>query len=95
LIQRRKERAKRRYPPQTARINASGAYRRRVREDVRAKKERLHPSGAECRDLRKAGFELRRIDQWRLRGMIITASRNQCNGASVIGAICISVNARV
>jgi hypothetical protein len=66
-----------------------------VRENVRAKKERLDPSRSERRDLRELNVELRRTDRWRLRGMIITASRNQCNGASVIAAVCISVNARV
>ena len=66
-----------------------------MREDVRFKEERLNPRGVERSDFRELNVELRRTDQWRLRGMIITTSRNQCNGASVIGAICISVNAHM
>ena len=66
-----------------------------MREDVRFKEERLNPRGVERSDFRELNVELRRTDQWRLRGMIITASRNQRNRASVIAAVRISVNARV
>lgn len=66
-----------------------------MRENVRAKKERLDPGRAERRDLRELNAELRRPDEGRMRSVIVVASRDQCNGASVIAAVRISVNARV
>src|SRR5437867_9634364 len=51
LIQRRKERAKRRYPPQAERINASGVRGRRVLESACAKKRRLNPTRSQRRNL--------------------------------------------
>ena len=66
-----------------------------MRENMRAKKERLDPSRVERRDLRELNAELGRPDEGGMRSVIIGASRNQCNGASVIGAICISVNAHM
>ena len=66
-----------------------------MREDVRAKKKRLHPGRTEDRDPRELNAGLRRPDEGRLRSVIIVASRNQCNCASVIAAVRIMVNARV
>ena len=66
-----------------------------MRENVRAKKERLDPGRAERCDLRELNAGLRRPNQGRMRSVIIVASRNQCDGASVIAAVRISVNARV
>ena len=66
-----------------------------MRENVRAKKQRLDPGRAERRDLRELNAGLRRPDEGRMRSVIVVASRDQCNGASVIAAVRISVNARV
>ena len=66
-----------------------------MRENVRAKKERLDPSRSERRDLSELDAGLRRPDEGRMRRVIIVASRNQRNGASVIPALRISMNARV
>ena len=66
-----------------------------MRENVGAKKERLHPGRAEGRDLSELDARLRRPDEGRMRSVIIAARRNQCNGASVIAAVRISVNAVV
>ena len=64
-------------------------------ENACAKKRRLDPLRSQRRNFGKMnGWQLC-TDQWRLRGMIITASRNQRNRASVIAAVRISVNARV
>src|SRR5437867_2396273 len=52
LIQRREERTERRCPHEAGGINGSGVRRRRMREDMRAKKERLNPRGAQHRDSR-------------------------------------------
>lgn len=90
-----KERTERRYPLARERISGSGVRRRRVRENVRTKKERLNPSRSQCRDLRKLNAGLRRPDEGRMRSVIIGATRNQCNGASMIDAVRVSVNARV
>jgi hypothetical protein len=62
---------------------------------MRVKKERLDPSRAERRDVRELNAGLRRPDERRMRSVIIVASRNQRNGASVIPAVRIMVNARV
>ena len=69
--------------------------RRRVRENVRAKKERLHPRRAERRDIGELNAGFRRPDEGRMRRVMIIASRNQRNGASVIATVCISVNVRM
>ncbi len=66
-----------------------------MRENMRAKKERLDPSRVERRDLRELNAELGRPDEGGMRSVIIGASRNQCNGASVVDAIRVMVNARV
>jgi len=95
LIQRREERTECRCPRDAGRTNGSGARWRRVREDVRAKKERLHPCRTKRRDLRELNAGLRRPDEGRMRSVIIIASCNQRNGTSVIAAVRISVNARV
>ena len=68
---------------------------RRVREHMRIEEERPNPSRVQRWNSSKLKNEIRRIDERRLRSVIIAASRNQCNGASVIAAIRISVNARV
>ena len=90
-----KERTERRYPLARERISGSGVHGRRVREDVRAKKERLDPGRSQRRDLGELNVELRRTDERRMRSVIIAATRNQRNGASMIAAVRISVNARV
>lgn len=66
-----------------------------VRENMRAKKKRLHPGRAERRYLRELNAGLRRFDERRMRSVMIAAIRNQRNSARVIAAIRISVNARV
>src|SRR5438046_5650503 len=53
LIQRRKERAKRRYPPQAERINGSGVRWRAVFENTCLEKWRLDPVPTESRNLLK------------------------------------------
>src|SRR6266516_3659212 len=62
LIQRRKERAKRRYPPEAERINASGVRRRRVLENACAKKWRLNPARGQRRNFGKLMRRDRRAD---------------------------------
>jgi hypothetical protein len=66
-----------------------------VRENVRAKKERLDPSRSQRRDLRELNAGLRCPDERRMRSVIIVASRDQCNSASVIATVRIRVNARM
>src|SRR5436305_1736708 len=53
LIQRRKERAKRRYPPQAERTNASGVRGRRMLENACAKKRCCNPDRIESRNLQR------------------------------------------
>ena len=69
--------------------------RRRVCEQMRIKKERPNPGRAQRWNSSKLKNEIRRTDERRLRRMIIAAGRNQRNGASVIAAVRIRVNARV
>ena len=64
-----------------------------MREQMRIEEERLDPGRAERRDLRELNAGLRRPDEGRMRSVIIGASRNQCNGASVIPAVRIRVDA--
>jgi hypothetical protein len=66
-----------------------------VRENVRAKKERLDPGGSQRCDLGELDAGFRHPDERRMRSVIIAASRNQRNGARMIAAIRISMNARV
>jgi hypothetical protein len=66
-----------------------------VRENVRLEDERLNPGGVERGNSSKSRNEVRRADKRGLRSVIIAASRNQYNRASVIRAIPISVDARV
>jgi len=73
----------------------SGDRRRRVREDVRAKKERPDPGRGQRRNLRKAGCELRPGNKRGLRCMFIPTSGNQCDRTTVLRAIRVAVNARV
>src|SRR5439155_20782295 len=53
LIQRRKERAKRRYPLKAERINASGVRGRRMLENECAKERRRNPDRIERQNLRQ------------------------------------------
>src|SRR5213078_390132 len=53
LIQRRKERAKRRHPPQAERTNASGVRRRRMLENACAEKRCCNPDRIESGNLRR------------------------------------------
>ena len=62
---------------------------------MRAKKERLHPRRTERRDLRVLNAEFRRPDEGRMRSVIVVASRDQRNRASVIAAVRVNMNARV
>ena len=66
-----------------------------MREDVRAKKERLDPGRSQRCDLGELDAGFRHPDERRMRSVIIAASRDQRNGTSVIAAVRISVNARV
>ena len=66
-----------------------------MRENVRAEKERLHPDGTERRHLGELSAGLRRCDQGRIRRVVIAASRNKRDSASVIAGVRVSVNARV
>jgi len=95
LIQRHKERTERRCPHEAGGINGSGVRRRRVRKDVRAKKERLNPRGAQRRDFGKSNGKLWRADERGLSSVIIAAGRDHRNCTSMIGAGCIGVNAPV
>lgn len=90
-----KERTERRYPLAREESAVSGVGRRRVCEDVRAKKERVDPGRAERRDAGELNARLRRRDQGRIRRVVIAPSRNQRNSARMIAAVCISMNARV
>ena len=77
MIQRRKERAKRRYPPQAERINASGVRGRRVLENASEKKERLNPVRSQSWNWRKLIDERRNAEErsgWRI---IIAAGSNE------------------
>jgi len=68
---------------------------RRVREDVRVKKEWLNPGVGQRRDSARLTNESRcGYERW-LRGMIIVAGRNHCDGATVIDSIRIRMNALV
>jgi hypothetical protein len=70
--------------------------RRRVCEDVRAKKEGPNPIRPLSRNFRKAWWcELRLADEWRIPSMIKAASCNQGNRTSMLSAISIRVNARM
>jgi hypothetical protein len=73
----------------------SGDRRRRVREEVRPKKERPDPRRGQRRNPRKAGCELRSGNERGLRSMFIATSGNQCDCTTVLRAIRVSVNARV
>jgi hypothetical protein len=66
-----------------------------VREDVRLEEEWLNPGRAERWDSSKLGNEIRRTDEWGLRSMLIAASRDRRNCATMLGAIRIRVNALV
>ena len=77
------------------RLRALSKRRRRVREDVRAKKERPDPGRGQRRNLRKPGCELRPGNERGLRSMFIAASGNQCDRTTVLRAIRVGVNARV
>jgi len=92
LIQRREERTERRCPHDAGGINGSGVRRRRVREDVRTKKERLNPSGAQRQDLGKLPSKIGRADQWRMSSMIVTARCDHRRRAAVLNAIGVRVN---
>jgi hypothetical protein len=69
--------------------------RRGVCEDMRVEEEWADPGGRQRRDTGKCTNEIRRADEWELRGMIIVAGRNQCDCATVIGLIRIWMNTLV
>jgi len=81
LIQRHKERAKRRYPRQAGRINASGVRRRGVLENARAKKWRRNPDWIERRNLRELYGGRGRNHQRRSSSVMTTAGSDQRNRA--------------
>src|SRR6266496_3714420 len=95
LIQRRKERAKRRYPPQAERINASGVRWRRVLENACAKKRRLNPTRSQRRNFGKLMRLDRCADQRRMSSMIVAAGGDHGDRAVVLDAIRIVVDALV
>ena len=64
-------------------------------EDMRAKKEWLDPSRSQRCDLGELNAGFRRPDERQMRSVIITAGRNQRNGARVVAPVGIRVNARV
>lgn len=66
-----------------------------MREDVRSEEERLDPGRSESWNSSKFTNEVRAADERGLGSVIIAASRDHCNGTSVIRAISISVNAGV
>ena len=66
-----------------------------MREDVRAKEERLNPSRAQRWDSSKLRDEVRYAYERGLRSMIIAATGDEGNRARVLGAICVNVNPRV
>ena len=69
--------------------------RRRVREDVRTKKERLNPSGAQRQDLGKLQSKIGRADQWRMSSMIVTARCDHRHCAAVLDTVRIRVDTLV
>jgi len=69
------------------------ARRRRVREDVRAKKERLNPRGAQRRDFGKSNGELGRADQRRMSSVIVIAGGDHRRRAIVLNTTRILVDA--
>ena len=66
-----------------------------MRKDMRTQEERLNPGRAESWNYSKLTNEVRGADERGLRSVIVAASRNQCNRASVIRAISVSVNPRM
>jgi len=66
-----------------------------VREKMCTEEERLNPGRAESWNSSKLTNQVRGAGERGLRSVIVAASRNQRNGASVIRAIPVSVNARV
>ena len=81
LIQRCKERAKRRYPLEAKRINASGVCRRRVLKNTCAKKRRCDPDRIESRNLRRLYGSRRRNHERRSNSVMTTAGSDQRNRA--------------
>jgi len=81
LIQRRKERAKRRYPLQAERINASGVRWRRVLENACAKKRRCNPDRIESGNLRRLYGSRRRNHERRSNSVMTIAGSDQRNRA--------------
>src|SRR5438093_3974591 len=81
LIQRRKERAKRRYPLKAERINASGVRGRRMLENECAKERRRNPDRIERQNLRKLYGSRRRNHQGHSGGVMTTAGSDQRNRA--------------
>src|SRR5437899_3287449 len=77
LIQRRKERAKRRYPPQAERINASGVRWRRMLENACAKKRRCNPDRIESGNLRRLYGSRRRNHERCSNSVMTTAGSDQ------------------
>src|SRR5438876_6529554 len=95
LIQRRKERAKRRHPPQAERTNASGVRRRRMLENARAKKRRLNPAWGQRRNFGELNGRGRCVHQWRFNSVIVAARGDHRHNAIVLDATSILVDALV
>ena len=69
--------------------------RRRVREDVRVKEERLNPGRGERCGCSEPNIKLRGADEWRVSRVLITTRRDQRDRAHVVTAIRVTVNASV
>jgi len=95
LIQRRKERAKRRYPPLAETTNASGVRRRPMLENACAKKRRLNPVRAQRRNFGKLNGLDRCADQRRMSRMIVAARCDHGDRAGVLNTIRVAVHALV
>src|SRR5437773_2093234 len=95
LIQRRKERAKRRYPPQAEGTNASGVRWRRVLEKACAKKRRLNPARDQRRNFGKLNGLDRCADQQRMSSMIVASRGDHGDRAGVLDTIRVAVHALV
>src|SRR5438046_2351290 len=81
LIQRREERAERRYPLPRERISGSGSRWGRVLEDARCKKRRFDPLWTESRNLRKMQRRRGRNHQRRSSIVMTTTGRDERNCA--------------
>lgn len=64
-------------------------------EDMRTKKQRLNPNGAENCGVREFGRRLRRADKRRMGGVFVAARRNRRNRTTVLATARIGMNSLV